>query len=125
MPKQTRTTKPLSVRFTDEERAVLRDAAGNLSVSAYVRDSALKAAGERMRRRKASYDPSETRTQLAQVLALLGKSRASGALREILDLARLGALPVTPELEAKIDAACTDIAEIKTLLMAALGLKAD
>lgn len=116
-------TKPLSVRFSEGERAALSNAAGHLSLSAFVRDCALKAANNRLRRKKESYDPDQVRTSLAQILALLGKSRASGDLREILDLARMGALPVTQELEQKIGAACEDIRTIKVLLLKALGLK--
>ena len=63
--------------------------------------------------------------QLAQILALLGQSNVFGALKEMLELARMGALPVTDETEDKINAACADIAAIKTMLIKALGLKGE
>jgi hypothetical protein len=44
-------------------------------------------------------------------------------LQELARLARLGALPMTPEVEAALLQACADIASIKTLLMKALGLR--
>jgi hypothetical protein len=114
---------PTTIRFTEEERSNIEYSRGHLSISAYIRDCVLKNANMKSRRNSKSYSPSESRTLLAQILALLGKSRATGALREILDLARMGALPVTPELEAKISAACEDIRSIKQMLIKALGLK--
>ncbi len=115
-------TIPKSIRFTEEELAACEQAKGNLSLSAYVRSCVLGKSKQKLRRRNKNYNPSKTRMQLAQILALLGKSKASGALREILDLARMGALPITPELETKIEAACDDIKSIKQMLIKALGL---
>lgn len=126
MPKRTNaTTKPLSVRFTDEERTALTNAAGQMSLSAYVRQCALSAAGKRLRRKKDDYTPSKTCMQLAQILALLGQSNIFAALKDMLELARLGALPVTDETEENINAACADIASIKTMLIKALGMKGE
>jgi hypothetical protein len=115
----------ISVRFTEEERAALMEAAGHISLSAFVRDCSIDIADKRLKRKAQNYNPSESRKLLAQILAQLGKSRASSALREILDLARLGALPITPELERKIDDACIDIATIKSTLITALDLRED
>ncbi|MEQ8306893.1 MAG: hypothetical protein RIA09_10050 [Hoeflea sp.] len=124
MPQPNRpTTKPLSVRFTEAERAAIEQAAGHKSVSAFVRDCALERAGRKSRKSRATYAPSETRTELARILALLGQSGAAHALSELHELARHGALPFSPETEHQITLACEDIQTIKTILITALGLK--
>lgn len=117
------TTKPLSVRFTEGERAAIERAAGHKPMSAFVRECALERAGKTSRKSRATYAPSETRTELARILALLGQSGAAQALSELQALARHGALPLSPETEQQIALACEDIQTIKTILITALGLK--
>ncbi|CAN0575587.1 unnamed protein product [Ectocarpus sp. 12 AP-2014] len=124
MPQSNRpTTKPLSVRFTEAERAAIEQAAGHKSLSAFVRECALQRAGQKSRKSRATYAPSETRTELARILALLGQSGAAQALSELQALARHGALPLSQETEHQIALACNDIQTIKTILITALGLK--
>lgn len=124
MPLSNRpTTKPLSVRFTEVERAAIEQAAGHKSLSAFVRECALERAGQKSRKSRATYAPSETRTELARILALLGQSGAAQALSELQALAQHGALPLSPKTEHQITDACEDIQTIKTILIKALGLK--
>jgi uncharacterized protein (DUF1778 family) len=124
MPQSNRpTTKPLSVRFTEAERTAIVQAAGHKSVSAFVRECVLESAGQKSRKSRATYAPSETRTELARILALLGQSGAAQSFSELQALARLGALPVSPETEHQIALACEDIQTIKTILITALGLR--
>lgn len=116
-------TKPLSVRFTEEEHAALEAAAKHKSKSAFVRDCALREANHKLRRRKDIYIPSKQRSQIAQVLALLGRSATAANLADINRLAQMGALPLSPEIQAQIREACNEIVEIRKLLLQALGLK--
>ena len=59
----------------------------------------------------------------SQVLATLGQSRLSSNLNQLAHLANVGALPVTPELEAELAEALADIRAIRLLLLTALGFK--
>ncbi|EFL90210.1 hypothetical protein [Ahrensia sp. R2A130] len=122
MPKQE-TTKPRSIRFSDEEWRAIDAKRGKLSASAYVRQCTLDRLGKPRRKISGAPAPHTTQTQLAQIIALLGKSQALSVLRGLLNLARMSALPVTTETENHIKAACDDIRQIKSLLMKALGLK--
>ena len=58
---------------------------------------------------------------LGQALALLGASRLSSNMNQIAKAAHMGALPVTPELNADLDAACAEIKVMRRVLMQALG----
>ena len=62
---------------------------------------------------------------LAQTLAQLGQSRLSSNLNQIAKAAHLGALDLSPGLEAELWAAREDVREMRTLLMTALGRAPD
>ncbi|MDJ0387328.1 hypothetical protein QMO56_04300 [Roseomonas sp. E05] len=62
---------------------------------------------------------------LAQILALLGQSCLASNLNQLAHLAHIGALPVSPEIEAELQEALALVREIRRLLVAALGLKAE
>ncbi|MEJ7926700.1 hypothetical protein WG908_08030 [Sphingobium sp. AN641] len=57
-------------------------------------------------------------------MALLGQSRLSSNVNQLAKAANSGSLPVTPETESDLRHACRDIAEIRRMLMRALGLDA-
>ncbi|MFN3224720.1 MAG: hypothetical protein ACE360_00525 [Hyphomicrobiales bacterium] len=113
MTKKTPTT-PISIRLTPQERAELVRRAGSRSVSAYVRELVFAARAGAQKPR---------RSDLAQVLGLLGASDLSSSVGELARLAKLGALPVSEETETALQAACADIAAMKATLMRALGIK--
>lgn len=113
MTKKTPTT-PISIRLTPQERAKLVRRAGSRSVSAYVRELVFATGSGAQKPRK---------SDLAQVLGLLGASGLSSTVGELTRLAKLGALPVSEETEATLRAACSDIAAMKAALMRALGIK--
>ena len=100
---------PFSIRFTPGERARLYREAGKTPLGTYIKTRLF---GDR-----------PAPDQMAAVLAKLGKSEIASSLREMARLARLGALPITPETEAELHRASADIAEIKSLLMKALRIK--
>jgi hypothetical protein len=60
---------------------------------------------------------------IATVLARLGQSDLARSMAALAHSARLGTLPVSPEIEAAIGQACLHIAAMKSALMAALGIK--
>ena len=114
-----------SIRFTDEERARLNRDAGKLALSAYIRqklfgDAASKRKQQSQRRQRR---PTIDHQTLAQLLGMLGQSELATSIIAIAMAAQSGALPVTPELSEKLDAACDDIAEMRTALIVALRIK--
>lgn len=113
----------LSVPLSLAQREELERRAGAEALSAYARGCLFPANDNAPAKRERV--PMKDRTALAAVLARLGASEIAPNLREIARLARLGALPLTPETEAAIQQACLDVAEIKALLMRALSIKED
>ncbi|WP_083556553.1 hypothetical protein [Hyphomicrobium sp. NDB2Meth4] len=124
-PKQTKARRILSVPLTPEQDAELERRAGRQSKSAYARERLFPANDNEpaAKRRPRGGAPVKDHAALAKVLALLGKSDAGSSLREMAGLARMGALPVTPETEAALLKACADISDLKALLMKGLGIR--
>ena len=113
-------SKPLSVRFTDAEKARLRDLAGSKPVGQYIRDRALQGGSET---RAARASPVKDAEPLGRLLGLLGQSRLSSNLNQIAKAANQGSLPMTEETEADIRQACADVLEMRLLLLRALGIQ--
>ncbi len=112
---------PFSIRLSFEERARLERQAGDMPLGAYVKSRVLD--GAEPPRRKSPQPTIADRNALAQVLAMLGGSRLSSNLNQLARAANSGSLPVTPETGQAINQACADIAEMKALLMNALGAR--
>lgn len=106
---------PLSLRLSAGERTRLERMAEGKPLGGYIK---AKLFGNQ---RKITSQPSHT--ELARALALLGQGGAGPALRTMARAAERGALPLDPETQASIRAACADIAIIKSLLMKSLGIK--
>lgn len=106
---------PLSLRLSADERARLERMADGQPLGSFIKTRLFS------ERRKTAAHPS--RVEIAQALALLGQSEVAPALRSMAKDAERGALPLDPETQASIRAACADIAVIKSLLMKALGIK--
>lgn len=67
----------------------------------------------------------EDRRALAQALALLGQSRFSSNLNQIAHAANIGALVFTDDEAAALQSALSHIAEIRSLLLKATGVRKD
>lgn len=106
---------PLSLRLSADERTRLERMANGQPLGGFIK---ARLFGER---RKSAAHPS--RGEIARVLALLGASGIGAAIRSMARAVEQGALPLDPETQASIRAACADIAVIKLLLMKALGIK--
>lgn len=117
---------PVSVRLTEEEYERLRFDAGVLSMAAYIRLK-LFGEGENAPHRKAytrkKTSPSSELTMIAHMLGGLGESEIAANLDQIAKAARIGALPITPELANEIQEACVTVEDMKWLLISALGVK--
>ena len=117
MARRKKRPPPLSIRISDEERKRLkRDAAGG-SVNAYVRRKLFGASAVTPHRKP---KPRADTEALGRALGALGQSRLSSNLNQIAKAANMGALPVTPELRAELEAACADIRAMREALMKAL-----
>ena len=111
MKKQPRIT----IRLSAEEYAELDRRARGVALAAYVR-AQLFGADPVVPARK-------DRAGLAKVLGLLGQAVCLSDLRHLAAAARAGSLLLSPEVLARIDDACEVLAEIKSALMEALGIK--
>lgn len=123
--KPTKSRHILSVPLTPVQKATLQKLAGREHLSAYAR-AQIFAANDNSpakTRKTRNRTPVKDQTALADALAKLGRSETASSLREIVQLARLGALPLAEETEIAILRACRDIAEIKSILFNALGLQ--
>ena len=124
-PKKQKPLLPVSFRVTQEEKDQLSKAAGNTSVSSYVRQCVL---GDLANVRPARYhkkqkDPSLTTVELARLLGMFGQSELATSMLALSLAATHGHMDVTPEIEDKIDSACEDIETIKMALILALNVK--
>ena len=108
---------PLSIRPSDEaEREELLRRAGDLPFSAYAKSVLLDAPVHR-----ASPSVSVDKTIVAELLAFLGSSRMAANLTLLADEARAGNLLMNELNSAMLEQACTDISEMRVLLMTSLG----
>ncbi|MBB4302109.1 hypothetical protein GGD81_001133 [Rhodobium orientis] len=120
--------KPFSIRLSDDERKMLLREAGKLSLASHIRQ---KLFGETASPRRGKLPsrkqqrPSMDRALLAQVLAALGRSEFGRSLQDIAKAARMGALPVTPELVDELHCACAEIRTMRDALMQALRVMPD
>lgn len=112
---------PFSLRLTFEERARLRQAAGDLPISAYIKS--LLFADDAPVYRSRGKTPVKDHKALAEVLACLGASRIASNLNQIARAANSGSFYFDRETKAQISAACGDVQVMRQLLMEALGMK--
>ncbi len=115
--------KPFSIRLTDDERRRLSECSGGRPLGPFVRDLILSPEAKTPRRKFRSAVRDET--SLARVLAMLGQSRIANNLNQLAKAANIGALPVTAETEADLNAACAAVRDMRSALMQALGLSSE
>lgn len=113
---------PFSLRLSEDERARLTAEAKGAPLGAYIKAKLLGSALPTSLRRSGL--SIQDRKAFAQALALLGQSRLSSNLNQMARAVNFGVLPVTPETEDDLRAACQAVMEIRGLLMAALGTNA-
>lgn len=110
---------PTSVRFTEAERADVERAAAGMSLSDYIRGRVLDP--ERAPPRRRNKAPVKDYTALAKVLALLGVSHIPNNLNQLARASNSGSLVLTPDIEVRLHDALDHIAEIRALIIRALG----
>lgn len=117
-------TRPFSLRLTVKERVQLEKRAGSVALGHYIRECLFEQGKDNRRSSRAQF-PTKDKQALARVLALLGKSTLGDNMTKLAEAARIGALPVSEEIELQLDKACSDIAIIKHHVMKALGIQED
>lgn len=110
-----------SFRLTPSEKTRLKEKAGRLPVSVYIRQCTL---GEDAAPRRKLHHPSVNQKAIAQLLGVLGQSRLASNMNQIAKAANMGALPVTDDLMVELTQACADIAAMRQGLITALGITA-
>lgn len=116
---------PFSLRLNGDERARLAMEAAGAPLGAFIKAKLLGGPMPAARSARATGISMQDRQAFAQALGLLGKSRLSSNLNQLARLANIGALPLTPEVEAELIAVLQEVRSIRALLLMALGLKAD
>jgi hypothetical protein len=114
---------PFSLRLSEDERTRLLVQANGAPLGAYIKAKVLDGTMPPPRRQRRTLTSVADQKALSQVLATLGQSRLSSNLNQLAHLANIGALPVTPELEAELAETLADIRAIRLLLLTALGFK--
>lgn len=114
-------TPPFSIRLSDADRTRLAMEAAGAPLGAYIKAKVLGDSAP-LRKRRSSLAVAD-KAAIAQVLALLGKSRLSSNLNQLAYAVNIGSLPVTPETEAELFAAVSEVRDLRRLLLLALGLK--
>lgn len=111
---------PLSVRLSPENRARLeRDAAG-MSLGSYIHWRLFDPDKPPPRHRGKA--PVKDHAALSRALGALGQSRIASNVNQIARAIHTGVIVVTPEVEAELIEAARHIADIRHLLVEALGL---
>ncbi|MEM9783051.1 MAG: hypothetical protein AAF899_11280 [Pseudomonadota bacterium] len=113
---------PFSLRLLFEDGAQLEEAAAGMPLGTYILEKLF--GGDPTPRRTRKRHPVKNHDALAEVLGALGQSRLSSNLNQLAQSSHLGALPVTPQLEQELEAACAEIRGLKSKLMKALGYAA-
>ena len=110
---------PFSIRLTFDERARLDAERGRQSLAAHIRTRLF---GEEVAvRKKPGNSTIKDAEALGRVLGALGGSRLSSNLNQLAKAVNTGSLPVTPETEADLVAACEEVRALRNDLLRALG----
>lgn len=117
-----KSTPRITLRLNEDEDRQLRDRAGDLSVSSYVRECLFNQKTNAQRKRR-SYRPVADQEALGRVLSKLGQSRMASNLNQIAYHANSGSLVVDEITIDEINEAAATIAWIRVTLIEALGLK--
>ncbi len=110
----------LTLRFTQGEIERLKSAAGNMTLSAYIRRQIFGSATAS--RKSAARRPLADQQALARLLGRLGQSGIPENIARLARDSRAGCLTVDDETEAAIREACAFVRAMRDDLVAALGV---
>ena len=119
--KTTRDCPRVTLRLSRDDHAKLVTLADGMALGTYIRARAL---GDALPHRKARSTASVAdQRSIAQLLGLLGQSRIANNLNQLAYHANIGALPMDEHTRDQISEASAHVAEIRLLLIKALGLR--
>ena len=109
---------PVSIRFSEIERALLAQRAGGKPLSTYIKSILFEdGAATRKSATPAKFD----REALARLLPWLGQTQLAAQLAVLANAAESGSLDMNEPVTKAVLKACADIEEMRTALMRALG----
>ncbi len=112
---------PFSLRLSIEERAKLEAMAGRESLSGFIKGRLFGPDAPIIKRR--NMNAVQHYKLLGQVLGALGRSRLSQNMNQLAKAAHVGNLPLQEDVEKLLITACTEITEMRQMVMRALGVK--
>ena len=116
-PKKPTRPKPVSIRLSEAERAWLEREAGELSLSAFIRQRVFGA--PRGLKDRAISDPEA----LGKALHLLAQAEIGKSLRLIAEAVAHGTLSLDAAVQEELVAACAAVQDTRRLLVVALGVR--
>ncbi|MCI0667175.1 MAG: hypothetical protein L0Y38_00440 [Methylococcaceae bacterium] len=111
---------PFSLRLSADERARLNEQAGSQPLGAYIRSCLF---GQDTKKRRPVRRPGLDHQKLALVLSELGRSRLASNMNQLAKAANIGTLDFSESVVGELQEACRAIAQMREMLIAALGLK--
>ena len=119
--KKKKRVAPVSVRLSAEERSILEEQAGGLSLSAYIRERLF---GEEVQPRKSrGRTPVKDHKSLAKVLRLLGETNLARDLESLQWSVEEGQICLSAKSEELLRLACVAVIEMRKDVLRALGLR--
>ena len=110
----------LTIRLPPEEYAELKAKAGTKPLASFARELLVESAARRRNTRTRAVI--QDQAAVAQILALLGTSATVQAFRDAVAGTANGTLPTSENIEGSLAIVAEDIAQIRSLLMKALGV---
>ena len=117
--KARKSSSPVTLRLTEEERLKLEELSDGMTLSAYIR--ACIFADKVQRRKRRPFNVIEDKKAVAEALALLGQSRIASNLNQLAYHANIGVLIEDKDTKDYIVEANVYLADIRSLLIDALG----
>jgi hypothetical protein len=123
--KRVRSIPPVSIRVSAEEKAQLKQMAGNLALSAYIRQRLFgdTVKGRAKRHQEKPKQPKFDHVEIARLLGMFGQSELARSMLALSLAVQAGQLVASSEVELQICRACEDIHEMRTVLITALKVK--
>lgn len=118
-------TKPVSIRFTQEEIAELKRKAGERSLSNYVRSHLFSRTSdfENSNNSESRLSPQMRQKLLAQILMRLGSLDTVHNVNELMQAIQTGLIDASPEFANTLASMAAELKTLRHDLLKALGLR--
>ncbi len=119
MSKNGKYPPPYSLRLTFEERQRLDHDAGNMPISAYIRERLFDEPSPRRQYNRATKE----QELFKEILKALAETRISNNLNQLAKASNEGRLKLEPDTKRNLDQACADMQIIKEEIIKSMGFK--